>query len=462
MRLTRRVIWRAVWPAFAALALAGGCATSQNGSGPSSSSASEVEKLHAQRDRAFADAGLGPAVPATEPATPSAAPRPNVTPPKPGAANALPDKPRPDWIGAGSSAAYPGDRYITGVGSVRKGATDDYAALTMAEDRARAELAKTIRVRVKSEFDSATQLVTTARAGAVVSANDTTSVSNQITSQTDMVLRGVQIADRWYDSKSDTCWAFAVLDRAATGATILDRATRARQEVDRDRELGMGFRKDGKSWQAASYLNRALKKSLSILGYRAYLRIIAPALVDNPALAPDPAMQSLWRDSALAAEDLRAAVIVFAHADDHPADAGSAEPELSGAMRRMGLKVVALEAGDGGQSYADMKGRSTAKLQKQFAGRANCLVLADFSAKEVTSQHLGALLIHFYRAKAEAVVFDLDSGRNVASTGFDWSAETQTGNADPARAAEATLQKAAQLVSEKLKAELAAGLNLMQ
>jgi hypothetical protein len=295
----------------------------------------------------------------------------------------------------------------------------------------------------------------------VTSSTDTVSVANQISSQTDLLLHGVQIADRWYDSQADTYWAFAALDRAATGATILDRATRVRQEVDRDRDLGMGFRKDGKTWQAASYLNRALKNSLSLLSYRAHLRIIAPSLVDNPALAPDPAMESLWRDSALAAEDLRAAVIVFTQADGKPTDAGTAEPELSRMLRGLGLKVAAVEAADIGASYAAMKGRPVADLQKQFAGRANCLVLADFAAKEVASQHLGALLVHFYRARADAVVFDLDSGRNVASTGFDWSAETQTGNADPARAAEAALQKAAQLVSANLKAQLAAGLNLM-
>jgi len=455
-------IRRAALP-LALSALVAGCAQTPGG-GPKGAQA-DVERLRAERDRQFAEMegkraepkpGGTPAV--AEPA-PERSPKETKEEPRP---TSLPEsKPRPDWVGAGFAAAYPASRYIIGVGSCKRAGGADYDAIATADDRARSELAKTIRVRIKSEFESAAKLVTEARSGAVKTKQDTSSVTNQITSQTDLVLEGAQIADRWYDAKADTCWAFAALDRAAAGATILERMNRLLQEMEKDRDLGAGFRKEGRAFQAASYFNRALKDSFGLLNYRAQLRIISPSQAEAAPSANDAAMPSLWRDAALAAEDLRVAVVVFVQADGRRAPPGAVEAELARSLRGLGLNVVQGSA-DEKVTYAELRNRPANDLRQYVGGRANCLLLADFAAKEVTAQKLVELVIYFYRARADAALLDLDTGREVASAGFDWSADTQTGKSVPAQAADESLLKAAQEMAKLLKAELVASLNLTE
>ena len=58
------------------------------------------------------------------------------------------------------------------------------------------------------------------------------------------------------------------------------------------------------------------------------------------------------------------------------------------------------------------------------------------------------------RARAEAMLVDLDTGRIVASPSFDWSPKTHSGNPDAARAGEAALAAGVQEFVESLRAEL--------
>ena len=80
----------------------------------------------------------------------------------------------------------------------------------------------------------------------------------------------------------------------------------------------------------------------------------------------------------------------------------------------------------------------------------------------MASEHLVKLVMHFYQARGEAVVLDLDQGRVVASAGFNWSPGTHTAEKEAARAAEGALLKAANQLGQLVRNELAVTLNLDQ
>ena len=168
----------------------------------------------------------------------------------------------------------------------------------------------------------------------------------------------------------------------------------------------------------------------------------------------------MWREAAFAAEQLRAGVLLFVEDKARQRDTGRAEAELSRALRSLGLNTVKLPPSSKDASYAALKKMSAWALRQRLAGKANCLVLARLETKHIASEQLVKLIMHFYQARGEAVVLDLDEGRVVASAGFDWSPGTHTGEEDAARAAEGALLKAAKELGLLLSEELAAGLNL--
>ncbi|HET7673929.1 MAG TPA: LPP20 family lipoprotein [Gammaproteobacteria bacterium] len=108
---------------------------------------------------------------------------------------------QPDWI-VGQSAQYPQSRYLLGHGQAD--------TLAVARDRARADLAKTFSVQV-SEQSKDTASFSQTGAAAPHNALD---VSRAISTHTDEVLRGVEIADTWQNPDTHAYYALAVLPRA--------------------------------------------------------------------------------------------------------------------------------------------------------------------------------------------------------------------------------------------------------
>ncbi|MGE4294411.1 MAG: LPP20 family lipoprotein [Campylobacterales bacterium] len=102
----------------------------------------------------------------------------------------------PDWVIA-QSAKYPESVYLSGRGS---GANQ-----TIAADRARSDLIKTLEVTVESSTLSQTSV---GAGGAYES-----SFSSQTLSRASRTIEGVEIADRWFDAGRDLHYALAVLDR---------------------------------------------------------------------------------------------------------------------------------------------------------------------------------------------------------------------------------------------------------
>ncbi len=119
----------------------------------------------------------------------------------------------PAWL-SGPVAEYPAERYLLGRG---QGPT-----LEQAQDRARAELAKTFQVRIQAVSEDLTRLRRQA-GGNQVAQNLEQAVSRRIRTQTDQIVEGIEIADVWRDPERGTFYALAVLDRARAARRLRER-----------------------------------------------------------------------------------------------------------------------------------------------------------------------------------------------------------------------------------------------
>lgn len=135
---------------------------------------------------------------------------------------------RPDWAD-GVSEKYPRNAYLTGVGVAD--------SLANSRDRARADLAKTFRVAI-DERSSDVRSYSTGGADSTYS----NEIERELTTRTNQVLEGVEIADTWTDA-TGRIYALAVLNRARAAMRLrtdingLDRGAtsmmqRARQASD--------------------------------------------------------------------------------------------------------------------------------------------------------------------------------------------------------------------------------------
>ena len=124
------------------------------------------------------------------------------------ACSITPDNPdaRPDWVN-GQSKKYASSLYLTGQGSALT--ADD------AKDRARSDLAKQFEVALE-ESGRQSQLFTSEQVDGETLKSLNQKISRQLHTYTSRTLRGVEIADQWYDIKRRSHYALAVLSRNKT------------------------------------------------------------------------------------------------------------------------------------------------------------------------------------------------------------------------------------------------------
>jgi|AOMQ01.1.fsa_nt_gi hypothetical protein len=165
---------------------------------------------------------------------------------------------QPDWI-AGDSAKYTNTQYLIGRGQA--------STIADAEDRARADLAKVFQVAVAVDsedvqhFNSAPGV-----AGGYVGES-----SRRITTRTDQIVSGIQIAEIWQDPLGKTQYALAILPRLQTAASLrqqinqLDDATQA--SIDQSKNTSDLFIKIAAASKAVeSQLEReGLQKALQVV-----------------------------------------------------------------------------------------------------------------------------------------------------------------------------------------------------
>ncbi|MBD3669318.1 MAG: LPP20 family lipoprotein [Gammaproteobacteria bacterium] len=163
----------------------------------------------------------------------------------------------PAWLD-GTSAKYPNSQYIVGTG--QSSSLDD------AKNRARAEVAKVFEVAINEQSRDNLQYVAEGAASEL-----TQKVERNTTSRTSKVLRGVEIADTWFDSKARQHYALAVLHRGRSARALrqqleeLDQATRI--HIDKARKSNDKLTKVANAYAALTIqMERAgVQRSLQVV-----------------------------------------------------------------------------------------------------------------------------------------------------------------------------------------------------
>ncbi|MBI3479409.1 MAG: LPP20 family lipoprotein [Nitrosomonadales bacterium] len=165
---------------------------------------------------------------------------------------------QPDWI-AGDSAGYSSAQYLLGRGQ----------AVTQeeAKDRARADVAKIFQVAVVASSDDVQKFKT----GTSGPGEYEGQASRSISTHTEQIVRGIQIAELWQDPTSKNFHVLAILPRLQTAASLrqqigqLDEATG--NYVEQSRKNSDLFLKIAAANQAveSEQERESLQKSLQIV-----------------------------------------------------------------------------------------------------------------------------------------------------------------------------------------------------
>lgn len=125
----------------------------------------------------------------------------------------------PDWI-TGDSARYKSEQYLIGRGQA--------ATQEAAKDRARADVAKVFQVAV----DASSEDIQRSKSDSSGATQYEEQASRHISTRTDKIISGIQIAELWQDPTSGSYHVLAVLPRLQAAASLrqqigeLDEATR--------------------------------------------------------------------------------------------------------------------------------------------------------------------------------------------------------------------------------------------
>lgn len=167
----------------------------------------------------------------------------------------------PDWV-TGNSAKYKSSLYLLGRGEA--------SAVEEAKDRARADIAKTFQVAVAADSDDVQKFNSdsSVAGGAGQYSSET---SRRISTRTEQIIRGIQIAEIWQDPASKSQHVLAVLPRLQAANSLrqqigqLDDATQA--SVDQSKNNTDLFVK-------IAAANKALESQLEREGLQKALQIV--------------------------------------------------------------------------------------------------------------------------------------------------------------------------------------------
>ncbi len=170
---------------------------------------------------------------------------------------------QPDWIN-GNSSKYPPAKYLSGKGQ------DKYQAV--ARDRARADLAKVFEVRIQEQSEDSTRS-NRQTANGKTNLKLEASASRNISTRTDQIISGIEIAETWQDRASKQFHVLAVLDRMKVGQILRDNINQlddvTSQAIRRARQSDNLLRKIGLAHTALqAQLEREIyNKQLKIVDY---------------------------------------------------------------------------------------------------------------------------------------------------------------------------------------------------
>ena len=164
----------------------------------------------------------------------------------------------PDWI-AGDSAQYNSAQYLIGRGQA--------PTQEEAKDRARADVAKVFQVAVVVSSEDMQR----SKSDSTGEEKYEQQASRSISTRTDQIIRGIQIAELWQDPATKSYYALAVLPRLQTAASLrqqisqLDEATA--NHIEQSRKSSDLFQKIAAASLAVETEreHESLQKSLQIV-----------------------------------------------------------------------------------------------------------------------------------------------------------------------------------------------------
>ena len=229
----------------------------------------------------------------------------------------------PDWVN-GRSAQYPDDAYLIGVGT----GPDRHQA----EDRARSTIAKIFSVQVQSAQTSSEEFWLN-RLGSGESSGYQQSARSDLTTRTDRLLSGVQIAQVW-EKQPRELYVLATLDRGQVAHPL--RQELAEIDLSIQNDITQGEAGKTAIERLARYL-RALQRFERRHQIAADLAILVPSgyVVASPYTAAD-----------IAARADREAGNIKIGLDLSGDEQGIVEGALISALARNGLKISAGQEGD--------------------------------------------------------------------------------------------------------------------
>jgi hypothetical protein len=175
-----------------------------------------------------------------------------------------PARERPQWLD-GRDPRYPAVQYLSATGSAQDP--------ERAEDRARGNLAEIFEARVEARSED-TRRFERYRQGEQSSVSEGEEITRRLAVSSDVVLKGVRIAERWTPPESNAHYALAVLSRPQSSASL-------RQEIRRldgatEAVMADGARSDDRLRQAGAVI-RALALQLERSGYQGMLQVVDPS-----------------------------------------------------------------------------------------------------------------------------------------------------------------------------------------
>jgi hypothetical protein len=156
-------------------------------------------------------------------------------------------KSKPDWVD-GESKQYPSPRYFIGVGAVSFDKGGKKQQMGWAGDRARAEIAKTLRTTVQ---------VTTRAERKVEGEKGVSTQQDVVTASANEVLEGVEIKEYYRNEKERMLYALAVLDRVKAAKRIEDKLTQIKSNMIEELDEAGRLQEDARLLPSISHYQKA-------------------------------------------------------------------------------------------------------------------------------------------------------------------------------------------------------------
>ncbi len=194
-------------------------------------------------------------------------------------------KKAPDWID-GQSKKYSPPRYFIGVGAVAADKGGPKQQLGWAADRARAEIAKSMRIEIQS---------TTVAKRTVISGKKTpetqSTQTDVVTASTNEILEGVEIKEYYTDKKNKMTYALAVLDRPMAAERIQKQAEILKGELSVETDTAKSYQDKKEILLSIRHYNTALRLASQIDDKNELIAILEGAI--EPQMSHQAAIKTI-------------------------------------------------------------------------------------------------------------------------------------------------------------------------